>query len=87
LGQGVGKSRFIKSESEFEFGLQSESESESDEMAGSEKLWCHSDPGPPYAHVYDVLVHLLVAPVLYCAATIDVCASVVGARVSRQSWP
>jgi hypothetical protein len=34
LGQGVGKSRFLKSEPEIE----SESESESDEMAGSEKL-------------------------------------------------
>jgi hypothetical protein len=41
LGQGVGKSQFLKSEpeSESEFRiLQSESESESDEMAGSEKL-------------------------------------------------
>jgi hypothetical protein len=36
LGQGVGKSRFLKSPSP-NLGLQSESES--DEMDGSEKLW------------------------------------------------
>jgi uncharacterized protein YgiM (DUF1202 family) len=33
LGQGVGKSQFLKSEYE------PKSESESDEMAGSEKVW------------------------------------------------